>query len=119
MQALIIFCLPFCKSEYLQFYIVFSDFSRQKRHLENLLLLQVKTADTGYMSRRLIKALEDLSIFYDNTVRNASASIVQFKYGGDAMDPGQMEEKSGLPLNFERLFMKAKVSALILFSFIV
>lgn len=73
------------------------------------MLLQVKTADTGYMSRRLIKALEDLSVFYDNTVRNASACIVQFVYGGDAMDPAQMEEKTGLPLNFERLFMKAKV----------
>lgn len=68
------------------------------------------------MSRRLIKALEDLSIFYDNTVRNASACIVQFVYGGDAMDPAQMEEKTGLPLNFERLFMKAKVLASIFFT---
>ncbi|KAL0324389.1 UNVERIFIED_CONTAM: DNA-directed RNA polymerase III subunit [Sesamum calycinum] len=71
---------------------------------------QVKTADTGYMSRRLMKALEDLSVHYDNTVRNASGSIVQFVYGGDGMDPAQMEEKSGLPLNFERLFMKAKAT---------
>ncbi|KAH6755754.1 nuclear RNA polymerase C1 [Perilla frutescens var. hirtella] len=77
---------------------------------EGLVDTAVKTADTGYMSRRLIKALEDLSIFYDNTVRNASACIVQFVYGGDAMDPAQMEEKSGLPLNFERLFMKAKAT---------
>ncbi|KAL1546842.1 DNA-directed RNA polymerase III subunit 1 [Salvia divinorum] len=77
---------------------------------EGLVDTAVKTADTGYMSRRLMKALEDLSIFYDNTVRNASACIVQFSYGGDAMDPAQMEEKSGLPLNFERLFMKAKAT---------
>ncbi|KAL0393419.1 UNVERIFIED_CONTAM: DNA-directed RNA polymerase III subunit [Sesamum latifolium] len=62
------------------------------------------------MSRRLMKALEDLSVHYDNTVRNASGSIVQFVYGGDGMDPAQMEEKSGLPLNFERLFMKAKAT---------
>ena len=27
----------------------------------------VKTADTGYMQRRLMKALEDLCISYDNT----------------------------------------------------
>lgn len=72
-------------------------------------LLQVKTADTGYMSRRLIKALEDLSIQYDNTVRNASGAIVQFIYGDDGMDPSQMEGKGGIPLNFERLFMKVKV----------
>lgn len=72
----------------------------------------MKTADTGYMSRRLIKALEDLSIHYDNTVRNASGCIVQFLYGDDSMDPAQMEGKSGFPLNFNRLFMKVKVMKL-------
>ncbi|KAL9172058.1 hypothetical protein ABFS82_03G020500 [Erythranthe guttata] len=77
---------------------------------EGLVDTAVKTADTGYMARRLMKALEDLSVHYDGTVRNASVCIVQFVYGGDAMDPGQMEEKSGLPLNFERLFMKAKAT---------
>lgn len=71
--------------------------------------MQVKTADTGYMSRRLMKALEDLSVQYDNTVRNASGSIVQFLYGDDGMDPAQMEGKSGFPLNFNRLLMKTKV----------
>ena len=61
------------------------------------------------MSRRLMKALEDRSIQYDNTVRNASSCIVQFVYGYDGMDPSQMEEKSGHPLNFDRLLMKVKV----------
>ncbi|KAM7472768.1 hypothetical protein LguiA_010951 [Lonicera macranthoides] len=70
--------------------------------------IEVKTADTGYMSRRLIKALEDLSVHYDNTVRNASTSIVQFTYGDDGMDPAQMEGKSGFPLNFDRLISKVK-----------
>lgn len=77
-------------------------------HVENS-IFQVKTADTGYMSRRLIKALEDLSIHYDSSVRNAGGCIVQFCYGDDGMDPAQMEGKSGAPLNFERLFLKAKV----------
>lgn len=71
--------------------------------------MQVKTADTGYISRRLMKALEDLSVHYDNTVRNASGCIVQFTYGDDGMDPSQMEEKGGLPLNFDRLLLKVKV----------
>lgn len=69
----------------------------------------MKTADTGYMSRRLIKALEDLSIQYDNSVRNAGGCIVQFLYGDDGMDPANMEGKSGEPLNFDRLLMKVKV----------
>ncbi|KAL6550099.1 DNA-directed RNA polymerase III subunit 1 [Orobanche minor] len=77
---------------------------------EGLVDTAVKTADTGYMSRRLMKALEDLSVQYDNTVRNASACIVQFMYGDDGMDPAQMEDKSGSPLNFQRLFMKAKAT---------
>ncbi|KAL3824530.1 hypothetical protein ACJIZ3_020559 [Penstemon smallii] len=77
---------------------------------EGLVDTAVKTADTGYMARRLVKALEDLSIHYDNTVRDASSCIVQFMYGGDGMDPSQMEEKSGLPLNFERMFMKIKAT---------
>ncbi|KAF8010667.1 hypothetical protein BT93_J1346 [Corymbia citriodora subsp. variegata] len=77
---------------------------------EGLVDTAVKTADTGYMSRRLIKALEDLSIHYDNTVRNASGCIVQFLYGDDGMDPAQMEGKSGFPLNFNRLFMKVKAT---------
>ncbi|EPS62830.1 hypothetical protein M569_11956, partial [Genlisea aurea] len=77
---------------------------------EGLVDTAVKTADTGYMSRRLIKALEDLSVQYDSTVRNASGCIVQFTYGDDGLDPAQMEEKTGFPLNFERLFMKAKAT---------
>lgn len=71
--------------------------------------MQVKTADTGYMSRRLIKSLEDLSLQYDNTVRNSSGFIVQFVYGDDGMDPLLMEEKEGKPLNFGRLLLKTKV----------
>ncbi|XP_019198099.1 PREDICTED: DNA-directed RNA polymerase III subunit 1-like isoform X2 [Ipomoea nil] len=77
---------------------------------EGLVDTAVKTADTGYMSRRLMKALEDLSILYDRTVRNASSCIVQFEYGDDGMDPAQMEEKKGHPLNFNRLFMKVKAT---------
>lgn len=78
----------------------------------------MKTADTGYMSRRLIKALEDLFIHYDNTVRNASGCVIQFCYGDDGMDPAQMEGKDGAPLNFDRLFMKTKVGKLIVSSFL-
>ncbi|CAH9123780.1 unnamed protein product [Cuscuta epithymum] len=77
---------------------------------EGLVDTAVKTADTGYMSRRLMKALEDLSVMYDKTVRNASSCIVQFVYGDDGMDPAQMEEKTGHPLNFNRLFMKVKAT---------
>ncbi|XP_061361835.1 DNA-directed RNA polymerase III subunit 1 [Gastrolobium bilobum] len=54
---------------------------------EGLVDTAVKTADTGYMSRRLMKSLEDLFLHYDYTVRNAGGGIVQFCYGDDGMDP--------------------------------
>ena len=37
----------------------------------------VKTAETGYMQRRLMKALEDLSVKYDGTVRNSRNDVIQ------------------------------------------
>ncbi|KAI9893818.1 MAG: DNA-directed RNA polymerase III subunit RPC1 [Vezdaea aestivalis] len=73
---------------------------------EGLVDTAVKTAETGYMSRRLIKSLEDLSTQYDNTVRNSSAGIVQFSYGDDRLDPVDMEAKAK-PVHFERAFSQA------------
>lgn len=58
---------------------------------EGLVDTAVKTAETGYMSRRLMKSLEDLSSQYDNTVRTSNNGVVQFTYGGDGLDPFDME----------------------------
>ena len=68
---------------------------------EGLVDTAVKTAETGYMSRRLMKSLEDLSAQYDNTVRTSSNGIVQFTYGGDGLDPLDMEGNAQ-PVNFNR-----------------
>ncbi len=51
----------------------------------------ITTADSGYTSRKYIKATEDLKIAYDFTVRNATNSIVQFSYGDDNYDPTKIE----------------------------
>eukprot|EP01094_Clydonella_sp_ATCC50884_P008876 TRINITY_DN1841_c0_g1_i1.p1 TRINITY_DN1841_c0_g1~~TRINITY_DN1841_c0_g1_i1.p1 ORF type:complete len:1514 (+),score=491.36 TRINITY_DN1841_c0_g1_i1:245-4543(+) len=75
---------------------------------EGLVDTAVKTATTGYMQRRLIKALEDLSIQYDMTVRNSSATIVQFVYGDDGLDPSMMEGDNQ-PVEFGRLLEQVKV----------
>ncbi len=63
------------------------------------------------MSRRLMKALEDLYAHYDCTVRNASGGIVQLLYGEDGMDPVAMEGKDGKPLDFGRLLAKVRLRA--------
>ena len=51
----------------------------------------IKTAETGYIQRRLIKALEDLSVNYDGTVRDACKNIVQVSYGKDGYDSIKLE----------------------------
>jgi hypothetical protein len=56
--------------------------------------LQVRdTSDTGYIQRKLVKAMEDCKVNYDLTVRNASGSIVQFLYGEDGMDAAKIESQ--------------------------
>ncbi|MCJ1475052.1 hypothetical protein MMC13_003712 [Lambiella insularis] len=76
---------------------------------EGLVDTAVKTAETGYMSRRLMKSLEDLSSQYDDTVRNSSSNIIQFKYGDDMLDPVDMEGKAK-PVNFDRTFIHAETT---------
>ena len=43
---------------------------------EGLIDTAVKTADTGYISRRLMKALEDVMVKYDGTVRTSKEIII-------------------------------------------
>ncbi|KAF7456702.1 dna-directed rna polymerase iii rpc1 [Cryptosporidium felis] len=70
---------------------------------EGLVDTAVKTAETGYMQRRLVKALEDLCVKYDNTVRTSDGQIIQFVYGDDGLNPMLMEDKLDL-VNFDKLF---------------
>jgi DNA-directed RNA polymerase II subunit RPB1 len=53
----------------------------------------VKTSQTGYIQRRLIKGLEDLKVEYDMTVRNSKGKIVQFSYGEDGFDSTKIENQ--------------------------
>jgi DNA-directed RNA polymerase III subunit RPC1 len=47
---------------------------------EGLVDTAVKTAETGYMQRRLVKALEDLTVQYDGTVTISTGEILQVIY---------------------------------------
>lgn len=101
---------------------------------EGLVDTAVKTAETGYMARRLMKvswhrfsypsslriivsltcslrkqALEDLSSRYDRSVRNSVGGVVQFVYGDDGLDPANLEAEKK-PVQFNRTWSHAKVS---------
>ena len=58
---------------------------------EGLIDTAVKTADTGYIQRQLIKAMEDLTVQFDGTVRDARGNIVQFHYGEDGINSTKIE----------------------------
>lgn len=53
----------------------------------------VKTSQTGYIQRRLIKGLEDLKVEYDMTVRNNKQKIIQYSYGEDGFDTTKVENQ--------------------------
>lgn len=52
----------------------------------------IKTAESGYATRKFVKAAEDIKVHYDYTVRNAANSIVSFSYGDDNFDPTKIEK---------------------------
>ncbi|RUP44083.1 hypothetical protein BC936DRAFT_149965 [Jimgerdemannia flammicorona] len=60
---------------------------------EGLIDTAVKTAETGYIQRRLVKALEDVMVKYDGTVRNSLGDVIEFAYGEDGMDACFVEKQ--------------------------
>ena len=77
---------------------------------EGLIDTAVKTSETGYIQRKLIKAMEDLKTYYDLSVRNASGTIVQFMYGEDGMDYNKIinQHSDLLSLDFDKIMKKHK-----------
>jgi len=61
---------------------------------EGLIDTAVKTSETGYIQRRLVKSMEDVLVTYNGTVMNSEGMIVQFLYGEDGMDGRWIEGQS-------------------------
>ena len=61
---------------------------------EGLIDTAVKTADTGYIQRQLVKAMEDLVVQHDGSVRDANMNIAQFHYGEDGINSTKIENQS-------------------------
>lgn len=53
---------------------------------EGLIDTAVKTSRSGYLQRCLTKQLEGVHVSYDNSVRDGDGKLIQFLYGGDAVD---------------------------------
>jgi DNA-directed RNA polymerase II subunit RPB1 len=53
---------------------------------EGIINTAVKTAETGYQQRKMIKAMEDIMVTYDGTVRTSNNIILQMIYGDNQLD---------------------------------
>ena len=60
---------------------------------EGLIDTACKTAETGYIQRRIVKALEDAKIGHDGSVRGSS-TVYQFVYGEDSFDSTYLEAQN-------------------------
>lgn len=58
---------------------------------EGLVDTAIRTAQSGYMQRRLVNALQDLSVQPDGTVRDNRGIVIQSKYGEDGVDPAKSD----------------------------
>ena len=58
---------------------------------EGLVDTAIRTAQSGYMQRRLVNALQDLSVRPDGTVRDNRGVIIQTMYGEDRVDPAKSD----------------------------
>ena len=68
----------------------------------------VKTSQTGYAQRRIIKSMEDILVTYGGTVRNHMGKIVQFNYGDNGFDSCKVENQmiSLVEMSIEDIYMR-------------
>lgn len=78
-------------------------FAHNQAGREGLIDTAVRTSDTGYLQRRLGKAMTDQRVTDENTVATSDGRIIQFRYGSDGFDATGMERQRipalGAPLD--------------------
>ncbi|RLE85853.1 MAG: DNA-directed RNA polymerase subunit A' [Thermoprotei archaeon] len=68
---------------------------------EGLVDTAVRTAQSGYMYRRLANALQDLYVAYDGSVRSSEGFVLQPRYGEDSVDPAKSDH--GKAVNIDKV----------------
>jgi DNA-directed RNA polymerase subunit A' len=51
----------------------------------------MRTPKSGYLQRRLINAMQDVVVDYNETVKDGRGIVIQFKYGDDGVDPSKSD----------------------------
>jgi DNA-directed RNA polymerase II subunit RPB1 len=75
---------------------------------EGLIDTGIKTADTGYGQRKLIKKMEDLRVSYTGAITNSMNSVIQFDYGGDNLDASHLINVADNSADKQFCFVHAK-----------
>ncbi len=81
----------FCANSFLSGLTPAELFFHQAGGREGLTDTAIKTAETGAMHHRVVKALEDVKIYEDGSARNAFGVIFQYVYGEDGFDAAMLE----------------------------
>nr|QBK92382.1 MAG: DNA-directed RNA polymerase subunit alpha [Pithovirus LCPAC401] len=98
----------FCKNGFLVGMSLSESFAAHAGARNNLMDTAIKTADIGTLQRKLAKALQDIKVYTDGSIRDSSGKIYQFIYGDDGFNPQQLIANSfpqGLvpfPLNVKK-----------------
>ncbi len=76
---------------------------------EGLVDTAIRTAQSGYMQRRLVNALQDLNVNEDGTVRDNRGVVIQTRYGEDGIDPAKSDY--GKVADIDRLIEEMRIKA--------
>lgn len=76
---------------------------------EGLVDTAIRTAQSGYMQRRLVNALQDLSVRPDGTVRDNRGVIIQTMYGEDRVDPAKSDY--GRVVDIDRVIEEIRIKS--------
>ena len=87
----------FVSHSYLDGLSPFEMFAHSMSGREGLIDTAIKTAQTGYTERKLMKCMENITTHIDGTVRDGKR-IVQFLYGDDGFDGARVETQQYRPL---------------------
>lgn len=71
-------------------------FSHAKAGREGMINTAIKTSDSGYAERKLVKRMEDMSVNESGTITNSVGNVICFNYG-DGYDPTLQCGSSGGP----------------------
>ena len=86
----------FIESSFLRGLTPFECWNHAKAGREGMIHTAVKTRDSGYTQRKLVKRMDDLIVCQDYTIRNSVNNIVSFTYG-DSLDPTMMVAGKSTP----------------------